>query len=296
MQCGVCDCPRWFATADALFLTRSSAAPHTILFDTAGVNPVFDASDADFDFEVGSRLRVMRQARPGAALSFEYFGMDQWNSRTNFGSRQVLFAGDMNGTYDSPLLDALNLDYTSRLHGAEVDLWGGMNSRISYFGGFRWLSLDETFSVIGKFDPMFGAVPLYADYTTQNDLWGFQLGGNATLWDAGGPLRFDSYAKAGIYYNHAEFDFGAQVPGIVTLAADDTQDQTAFIGEVGVNLTLQLTRYLALRGGYQVMWLSGVAMAPDQIARLDTDTSSVDMDATGIVFLHGANVGLELRW
>jgi hypothetical protein len=68
------------------------------------------------------------------------------------------------------------------------------------------------------------------------------------------------------------------------------------VGELGLSGTYQLTRVLTVRGGYNLMWIAGVALAPDQLDFTDLPSSGTALDRGGGIFLHGANVGLEARW
>jgi hypothetical protein len=45
-----------------------------------------------------------------------------------------------------------------------------------------------------------------------------------------------------------------------------------------------------------MIWLSGVALAPDQWDFTNTAASGTTLVGGGGVFLHGANLGLEARW
>jgi hypothetical protein len=48
--------------------------------------------------------------------------------------------------------------------------------------------------------------------------------------------------------------------------------------------------------GYNLIWIEGVALAPDQLDFTNTTTSGSGIDTDGGVFLHGVNAGLEARW
>ena len=48
--------------------------------------------------------------------------------------------------------------------------------------------------------------------------------------------------------------------------------------------------------GYNVMWVEGVALAPNQLDFTDTPTSGTELRSTGGVFFHGANAGVVFQW
>ena len=69
-----------------------------------------------------------------------------------------------------------------------------------------------------------------------------------------------------------------------------------FLGDLNYTLTRRLNDTWWLRLGYNMIWLSGVALAPDQWDFTNTTTSGTTLVGGGGVFLHGANLGLEARW
>jgi hypothetical protein len=48
--------------------------------------------------------------------------------------------------------------------------------------------------------------------------------------------------------------------------------------------------------GYNLVWLTGVALAADQWDFTPSTAGGTDIHGTGSVFLNGANLGLEARW
>ncbi len=71
--------------------------------------------------------------------------------------------------------------------------------------------------------------------------------------------------------------------------------ETAFHGQVGLSGMYRMTDHLVLRFGYQFMWLSGIALAPNQIPVSDLGASTAAV-STSDLFLDGAHVGLEFIW
>ena len=73
-------------------------------------------------------------------------------------------------------------------------------------------------------------------------------------------------------------------------------DQTAFFGDVGVNASMALTKWLWWRAGYSLFWLSCVATPADQLGLTDIGSLTTSIDTEGSVLLHGVTTGLEARW
>jgi hypothetical protein len=68
------------------------------------------------------------------------------------------------------------------------------------------------------------------------------------------------------------------------------------VGDIGVNLSYQVTRHVSFVGGYQLLWINGAALASDQAAYT---LRQVDLDVIttqGDVFYHGAQTGAVLTW
>jgi hypothetical protein len=54
---------------------------------------------------------------------------------------------------------------------------------------------------------------------------------------------------------------------------------------------------LAVRGGYQLMWLEGVALAPEQIPVNNLIAPAIAaVDTSGGLFLDGATVGFVVQY
>ena len=78
------------------------------------------------------------------------------------------------------------------------------------------------------------------------------------------------------------------------IGADDSD--VAFFGEVGINSTIWLNRWLAWRLGYNFFWLQGVATAAEQFPLNSFGSDTASIDSNDSVFLQGVSTGLEARW
>jgi hypothetical protein len=80
----------------------------------------------------------------------------------------------------------------------------------------------------------------------------------------------------------------------------DGNRETSFLGECGLYGLYQVSDALAFRLGYQFMWLTGVAVAADQVGTTanfnvaGNIASAVHVE--GDAFLHGLNAGVEFAW
>ena len=101
-------------------------------------------------------------------------------------------------------------------------------------------------------------------------------------------VHVDGFIKAGLYGNHI-----SQSSVGVNFGPDSLSQSTghaALVAELGFTANVQLTDRLFAYGGYQLMWLEGVAIAPEQTPWAGA------INAGGSPFYHGAMVGLGMNW
>jgi hypothetical protein len=193
----------------------------------------------------------------------------------------------------------LSARYLSQLTRFELNLKRPLNDWITPFAGFRCVEFNELLAYAatpGGGDP----VPMFV--RSLNDLYGFQIGSDITLWDRGGPFRVLATGKAGVYGNSARnrADDGGH-SGDPDYVDSASTGHAAFLGEICLAGTYQITDRLTARVGYQVMWLDGVALASEQQPRLDPahdpeDFGSPSVATGGTAFYHGLVAGFDLRF
>lgn len=269
-------CPLWTITAGAIVWTRSAPASSTWLTDGVG-NGLLDPHSFNLGWNAGPRIDLVRHF-DGWDFEVLYFSIDGWSDDRNFA----------NGMYLSPLtaapgLTAADFLYTSRLYNLETNVKMAVSPRIDLLAGFRWLQLDEQVNFTGMATGGPGAM----SQTTDNNLYGFQLGVEGRVFDHGGPFWIDGLVKAGVYDAHINGSF-AETGSFGATLANSVTDHAAFVGDVGVTAHYQICRHLAAYGGYELMWVDGVTLAPDALSSQSLARNSP--------LYHGAIAGLELTW
>jgi hypothetical protein len=269
-----------------------------------GERVVLTADDLDFDVSGGVRAVVGIPLNECKAVEFSYFGLfDSEASAVVSGDNSLAIPGRLGlASNDFFGADIMHVDYESQIHSAEfncVECCWCVNDCCGYrslewLAGFRYLRLNEDFDLTSTdFDE---GTSVY-DINTNNNLYGAQLG--LRLKRQRGCLGWELVGKAGIYGNDAsqrQFVTDFPPPFLLRDPRGDSETQVAFVGELGLSLTYQLNDRWTLRGGYNVMWLEGVALAPDQLDFSFRADSGTDLNSDGGFFLHGANVGLEACW
>jgi hypothetical protein len=313
-----CCHPRWTATADFIILDRIGSVNQTLVErvplsvpyldvpKTPGVE-AFNANDFQQGFAGGPRLGLIRHGDSGYDLELSYFQIDGWSSDRSVGPDNPIdwlvmrAPGGFTQTNQKPQLasQAMVWDYATKLYDAEINVRWNPSSRVTVLAGFRWVNLGER--LVGTLDPVtFSEEPSTWDFwntTTTNNLYGFQIGADGKLFERG-RFSIGGLVKAGIFDNDAEQTTEVSVIFKRERTASASTNHAAFVGETGLQCKYQVTERLLLRVGYEAIWLQGVALAPGQIQRTQTDLRKISVQALGVncdssVFYHGATAGLE---
>jgi hypothetical protein len=285
----------WYARADALFLRRdNSSAVRAVVQDDATGGTVISTRDLNFATEPGGRLFLGRYLYEHLGVEAGYLGLHEWTaSREAVGDNNLRLPGDVAlATFDFLDADSMRVDYQSEIHSAEVNAVGRWRC-LELLSGFRYFQFDDDLLVEAT-DLQTGT----SDYSvaTRNSLYGGQLGVRLTQQLRWFDIRATSKAAlCGVDSEQRTF-LGDFDNSFVLRNSSTSDGDLAFVGEVSLEGILPITRVLSLRGGYNVMWVEGVALAPDQLDFTDTPTSGQALNTDGGVFFYGAHAGVEARW
>lgn len=292
-DCDPC-CPYWSVSGGAIALKRSDAFSLPLL---AGDNE-FDVEYFNFDLEVGPRVDVIYHVPSGWEFEALYYGIGSWASLHPFENENL----QLLSIEPEPInVDSALFRYGSELYSTEFNLRRRMDW-LTPLIGFRWVELEEQFGVAGMEPPTPG-IPYSYRYDTHNHMYGVQVGAEVILWDRGGPLRVDGVFKAGVYYNEADLDaafaYGPAPDEAEQVVFEQSwaEPHTSFLGEVGLGASWQASDWLNLRGGYQLTWIEGVALAPEQIPSTDLFVPfNTEVNTGGSPLYHGPYAAIEARW
>jgi hypothetical protein len=254
-----------------------------------------DAGQFDPGTATGWDISMIRRRLCGCwgieGLYFDDAGWNNTNTFTSTGPATVEFATPLNVGGTSTFTSA----YASRLRNVEVNGRYELANWLDFIAGFRYLelseSLDITRSAIAGLPA--GSTASYA-IDAHNHLSGFQLGLDAHLWDC---CRFslDGTMKAGIFGDDATNSVLVTLPGPDPLASAAGKSHVAGVAELDFAGTYHLTDCWAVRGGYQLLWVDGAALATNQVAVSNPLAGTATVDTNATAFYHGAFVGLEFR-
>ncbi|MFM9965615.1 MAG: hypothetical protein ACKV2Q_30890 [Planctomycetaceae bacterium] len=238
----------------------------------------YDTELQDFDFNLKGRRQTGRLLR---------FGFGYRNIQLSEGGFAAL-----RGTFNT-------------LDNDGVDL-AGSNAENNALGNTS-LTTGAGLTLASGVGGFFEATPpdqLLFSTTTRatNQLNGVQATVDATFLESE-HFQIGGYAKAGVYHNRARGSVAEVYQELVnnqsryTRSFSDSKDRAAFAGNLGLTGTIFLRDNLRLTGGYEMMLLSGVALAPDQAGGLRTDignVTSLALQTHGNALFHGGRVGIEI--
>jgi len=288
-RCCPCD-PVLTASVDWVFLQRGRLGNIPVYETAAGAN-IFNASQFNFDFASGVDATLSYQMNPRAALEGRYLWVDTWQDSR--GSYSVNLGDLWMVTPPEPQFPfTFSPNYYSRFQSAEVNLCRTVSSPLDVLAGVRYVGFSEEYRELYP-----GFPSSLTRWASGNDLIGFQLGARGSIWDIRPGLRVLGSAKAGIYYNSAHSSAELIFPVFKAFTADN-RGRVAFLGELELLLSYQMSLTWSARFGYHLIWLDGVATAADQIPNTSGIFSgfTTTTDTANSVFFHGVSAGLERRF
>jgi len=291
---------------------------------------VLSTNDLDFDFEPGVRVLIGHRLHNGWAIEGSYLGLFDADTSLCLSapseSTIYTFPGGLGAANVFGDVDRIWTDYSSSLHSAEANLvhccgccdscgdgkgdgkskghCGGCNLHCRTFEwmvGFRYLNLHEHLSIYGERDQMTesGMTAVESgvyDIRSSSNLYGAQVGARARHW--GRKWGWEATGKAGIFGSDVQqeqyvIDYDQFEVRPFTSASDT---DVAFVGELNLTAIYRLNEVWNLRAGYNLIWITGVALAPDQLDFSGELPAGNQIDSDGCVFLHGVSCGVEARW
>jgi hypothetical protein len=287
-----------------LILERSNPGSVPLVGTAAGDVIRLNANDFDFNFRGGYDFSYTRHQilhHPFWDVESRYFRVDDFNASvpgSQSGSSSFALGVDEDFTqFATPLglggsAGSCGASYFSHLDGIELNakrkLFCGC---VNFLVGARFVELDERGAIYCDL----GAEAEYSQSRSINDMYGIQIGGEAVIltWRR---FSFEGFIKTGVFTNEIVTHLSYSNTTGTQNEAAATAKHTSFLGETGLSCVCRFTPRLAVRGGYQCLWLEGVATAWEQIPGSDVGSGNAAINTDGSPFYHGAQIALDYRW
>lgn len=147
------------------------------------------------------------------------------------------------------------------------------------------------------------------DADVSNELIGVQMTTHVIFYERNW-LMLDSSAKWGVFMNRMNatlverYSDASSMPGVPdeaygTRTYRDTKVRPAFLGNVSLTGTIKILDGLRIKAGYEVMFVSGVALAADQWQHVQADAfgrSRYEIDGSETIVIRGGIASIEALW
>jgi hypothetical protein len=315
-------------------ITRDIVQSQPLLVNGPSTQTFFSTSDLDFQFEPAFRALVGHRLHDGWAWEASYLGLFDATAYEacifpTDPNTILSFPDPPSGLNFNVFadIDRMRIRYSSSIHSGELNLVhclggcahpckGDCDPKDVHVGntwcrtyewlfGLRYLSVKEQLEIYGERDleitggdvgPIFGTEDGFYNISTRNNLFGPQIGARMRHWND--RLGWELSGKLGAFYNEAaqrqlvvDFpDFELRAP------TGASGSQFAYLSEVNLTGLFRLTHVWNLRAGYNLIYIGGLALAPDQLDFSSGAASGQGLNRSGGILLHGVNLGLEARW
>jgi len=312
-------CPDgWYARGEAFLLQRDRAPRTAISADvdfTGAATVLLTTDNLHFGYEPGTRLTLGRQFGCNR-IELSYFGLHDFSASAQVtsadapsGTLQSAWAGFASPATIDPFdgADLHRITYGSRLHSAEINLRHQAEPASclasTWLVGVRYLKVSEDFAFFSSVNDWMGNGPAYGTYavTTNNDLLGGQLG-TELVWSCTPRLSLGATAKGALLGSAAKkvavFETVMPPPAApyFRTEAGASGHTLASIVETGLFTEVQLTPRISARAGYDVILVSGLALAPQQLNFSDDPGAAGAIHLNGKSVYHGPSFGLNVVW
>lgn len=251
----------------------------------------------DFDFRPGFSIGAEFLTDPDRTYDFSFLYMTEWEAeRMVCGCCSLVFPfNDKCYTNDFNGADIAVGKYSSRYWQIEANYFGHLTPRnVNYFAfaalmGLRYINLRE------EFDLAFSTCLDTSNYNinTHNDLYGVQVGGNLQI-NPMPRLSFEIQSKFGYMVNRCGQDnfLGDCNNNIVLRDFSSKKFNGSWLIDFSSWMRYQLFPSFDFHGGYQLIYLTDLALAPEQIDKKTCPVNENRLYDKGQIFLEGGFVGI----
>jgi len=305
-----------YAVVDALFLQRDNEATgRTLVLDNVAGQPAIATGDLQFPVASGVRAFIGHHGCDKHGWEVGYMGIYGASALQSATGNQNLDIAPPLSAKVASLRDAsfAQATYGSTINGAEANLLATSEyfhlprvngyvadqiphvAMVDWLMGFRWAGLEEQAAI-----SLTGAGLTTGRYAVRSssNLFGGQVGVRGRIdWERWGLEGQAKAALAGVTLSQSQSPIVDAVTKDVFRSARGAQgSDVGGIFDWNVTLVRHLDDVWSVRAGYTMLWLTGVALAPDQFDFSTSTLAGTTVVGDKTVWLQGATVGLEGRW
>ena len=295
-------------TGEFVYMRRSRIHDHSIVTD-----PTKHRHCPDCDFSILDTENVMQSMdyEPGYKVTLTVMPTRRWSLELNYlwleefsGEKKRHHTSNLTFPFDRTtytkdyhLADKVKAKYESRFWDAEVNFWYHMTPRrVDYFSvspiaGLRYVNLKEHFDLIF----LKGSHKSNYDIHTTNHLGGVQLGLNIEVnptWH----WTWEVSLKGGVLWDYSMHNvFLGDNNNTTTLRKFyGHKHHVDYLADALATLGYQLNSFLNIHVGYQMIYIYGLALAPEQLSKGVASTSGESVYTKGEIILYGLIAGLSI--
>ena len=295
---------------------------------------IFNSNQFQQGRAVGPKFTLDYIGDSGYGFQLSYFNVQNLNASNTVGPSDssnwyIMRAPGFWQTQDFAY-QGMTWGSTTSLYSTEANAKLKASDSFTLLAGLRWIQLKD--SLVGSLSPADQNVPLWktggcppgvfgiGDITlsqttqacasgvgisgyppfwstnTRNNLLGLQLGAQGVFFEIG-RLSIGGSLKAGVFNNQATQSNNVSITKII-YSSSVTSNQVAYSGEGIFQLKYLIADGLAIKMGYQLLWLDRVALAPGQIPYVLSGSDPTSVTARGVntgsnILFQGGTVGME---
>jgi hypothetical protein len=293
----------WNAGYDSLAMTRNSGTNRPLLLLDNGTTPapvVFDANQLDFDWDYGGRAHIELIGPSGITYQFQYTRIATFVTQDSVGpigvGANLTLPGTISGFSGFTDADRASFYYSSAIQTGEFNMIFPFGS-FEFLTGYRYMQIDEKAQIA----TVTGGAGASITADSLNIMNGGQIGALGR-WEMFGLIDFDFDAKFAVMGNAAQINQEAidatGTPVSSPAVVSGSKTRIAYVTELGLQGVIPLSAAFSFHAGYNVYFIDGAALAPDQFA-FGLGSSSVagtQVRNHGDLVVQGVNAGVTATW
>lgn len=281
----------WYGIAEFAPMLYDARDDITLLRKGTGVNAPARLETADLlkQFDPGGKFTIGRTLNCCYRLEGTYLGNYGWSntkSVTDTGMSSILdgftTAAQISGTES----------LATYLQSGELNVRGWLDMPpgpfdVSFLVGARYVKVNEDFNFITVSTP--GPITAEANTATKNSIGGPQIGLDFQ-WMVNRSFYWDFDAKGALLMGTSSQSTTYTVTALAPATQSASGSRTAFLVDLSLTGNYQMTRNLTIRGGYQALFLDGIALGKDNW--LPPPQGNVNqLNSSGAIY-HGPTLGV----